>query len=369
MNVTFLIGNGFDLNLGLDTTYKDFIKGYQFTTSKDTDNIKNFKKILKEDRNKELWAQAEIAFGQYTSSFNEGEGEKFSECQKDFCKKLAIYLKKEEKKVNFQDKEEKIKKIFSRFSKFRNSFPLQERMVLDSVYNIYQYSDRIMNFICFNYTRTLDNCIDFAKKIEGVLGKHVAGNNTYVHTFGQVQHVHGTVNEKMVFGVNDKSQIAKPEVFQCEDGDIFENNFIKQQTNASYLEDADNKAKSLIINSNIIYIYGMSFGETDKIWWERVCLWLNNNSNNHVIVYKHDAPEKGVLEIDYQRYERKIKKELTRHSDLDKAIIDKIQKRIHVTSENIFAEIKDIANDLPATKVPNFKLYENIIHLDNGELK
>ena len=28
MNITFLIGNGFDLNLGLATAYSDFVKYY-----------------------------------------------------------------------------------------------------------------------------------------------------------------------------------------------------------------------------------------------------------------------------------------------------------------------------------------------------
>ena len=36
MNITFLIGNGFDLNLGLATAYSDFVKYY-----KETDAEKN----------------------------------------------------------------------------------------------------------------------------------------------------------------------------------------------------------------------------------------------------------------------------------------------------------------------------------------
>ena len=29
MKITFLVGNGFDLNLGLDTNYSDFLKEYK----------------------------------------------------------------------------------------------------------------------------------------------------------------------------------------------------------------------------------------------------------------------------------------------------------------------------------------------------
>ena len=45
MNITFMIGNGFDLNIGLKTRYKDFILEYLKIDTKD-DMLKKFKKIL-----------------------------------------------------------------------------------------------------------------------------------------------------------------------------------------------------------------------------------------------------------------------------------------------------------------------------------
>ena len=38
MKITFLVGNGFDLNLGLDTNYSDFLKEYK--KNKDTQSTK-----------------------------------------------------------------------------------------------------------------------------------------------------------------------------------------------------------------------------------------------------------------------------------------------------------------------------------------
>ena len=35
MNITFMIGNGFDLNIGLKTRYKDFILDYLKVDTKD----------------------------------------------------------------------------------------------------------------------------------------------------------------------------------------------------------------------------------------------------------------------------------------------------------------------------------------------
>ena len=95
MNITFLIGNGFDLNLGLDTSYKSFIKEY----TKDIDNTEDdgsalyyFKKNI--SRNKELWSSAEEAIGQITAKFKSDEknADDFSNCHSNFCQELAEYL-------------------------------------------------------------------------------------------------------------------------------------------------------------------------------------------------------------------------------------------------------------------------------------
>ena len=45
MNITFLIGNGFDLNLGLDTRYTDFLSEYKKLLTREKNTSK--KKFLK----------------------------------------------------------------------------------------------------------------------------------------------------------------------------------------------------------------------------------------------------------------------------------------------------------------------------------
>ena len=70
MNITFLIGNGFDLNLGLETSYNSFIKKYTkgIKNAKDTDDILYyFKKKISKDIG--LWSSAEEAIGKITKTF------------------------------------------------------------------------------------------------------------------------------------------------------------------------------------------------------------------------------------------------------------------------------------------------------------
>lgn len=340
LNITFLIGNGFDRNLGLKTTYSDFVKYYKKTDPK-TATLKNFHTYIKE--NDELWSSAEIAMGKYTGELEKGQAEAFVECQTDFCENLAEYLKDEVRRINFADSDEKVLSAFSRLNSLVQVFPTQERSVLNDIFQKKKNENTVFNFICFNYTLTLDECLNIVQGNMGTLGVHKNGAQVFEHRIGEICHVHGTVDKEMVFGVNDDSQIKKIDVFDCEDGDLYKNLLIKVQTNASYLEDTDTKANRLLQNSNLIYVFGMSFGDTDKLWWDRICTWLSGYHERHLIIQKYDLPVKTVFPSQYQLAERKAKKEITKHSNLDDNKKLEIEKRIHVTNENIFSPISRIA--------------------------
>ena len=65
MNILFLIGNGFDLNLGMKTNYNDFYKYYASKQSS-SDLIQKLKKEI--DGNIENWSDLELALGKYPSA-------------------------------------------------------------------------------------------------------------------------------------------------------------------------------------------------------------------------------------------------------------------------------------------------------------
>ncbi len=342
MNITFLIGNGFDRNLGLNTTYADFVKHYKGTTPK-TDTLRKFHEYIKD--NEELWSSAEIAMGKYTSNIETGAAEAFAECHTDFCENLAQYLKEQMERIDSEESSENIIKAFSNLNKLIQVFPTQERDILNAIYKNRNTEAITFNFICYNYTDTLDKCVSVVKNNPNSLGSHKYGSQTLNHSISQICHVHGTVDSEMVFGVNDESQISKIDVFDCEDGDLYKNMLIKIQANASYLENTDSKAAQLIQNSHLIYIYGMSIGETDKLWWDRVCTWLSGSNDRHLIVQKYDMPSKTVIQLPYQLAERKARRDIIKYSALDDNKKKNIESRIHITNENIFKDIKDIAKE------------------------
>lgn len=94
MNITFLIGNGFDLNLGLKTHYKDFYNVYCKGDECTTDSVQDLKDdILKKPA---TWADAELAFGEFSNKFKKELSKKYLNCHNNFCLALSSYLQQQE---------------------------------------------------------------------------------------------------------------------------------------------------------------------------------------------------------------------------------------------------------------------------------
>ncbi len=342
MDITFLIGNGFDLNLGLKTSYSDFVKVYKKTESKN-ENIKCFKENMEED--KELWKDAELALGRYTEKYFVGEAELFFECQLDFAKNLAKYLKEQTRDIDYDPSTEKIVESFGNLTDFISSLPTKESRALDTVFQLHSRETWKYNFINFNYTNTMESCIDLLSKIPSAWGRHKSLDGDYLNRFEKHIHIHGTVDEDMIIGVNDDTQVAKHEIFDCENGDMYKSMIIKPLANESYMQNNDEEAQDIIKNSNIIFVYGMSIGDTDGIWWERIIKWVVSSYNNHLIIYNRNIPVKEIIPLVKQIHIKNLK-----NAFLERVILSDYDRRrameqIHITDYDVFKSIKDIGKN------------------------
>ena len=98
MGVTFLIGNGFDLNLGMKTRYTDMYDSYIKSESKSTVIYKFKKDLQKEEHNHyQNWSDFEMGMAKYAKNFN-NENE-LIECVSDFKAFLESYLAQEERRL------------------------------------------------------------------------------------------------------------------------------------------------------------------------------------------------------------------------------------------------------------------------------
>ena len=295
MNITFLIGNGFDLNLGLDTSYNDFLNFYLQEKSGDDEEIRGFKADIRRqhlDSATGLWANAELAFGHYTDDIAElgKKADSFSKRRNDFCRKLAVYLQEQEKRVDVHNHGQAFVDAISEFRSGLTEAQLEQvNKSLDIFEGGFNY-----NFIIFNYTSIIDTLINAAKQQKIQLGTREYKGTSFNNSFGKSIHVHGTTEVEMIFGVNDTSQIANMTIFEGV-SPIYLDSFIKQKYNNNIGSRVDEKAFDIIKKSSFIYVYGMSIGDTDKLWWQRIVDRMKEYPYTHVFIYCYDAPKDRLL--------------------------------------------------------------------------
>lgn len=159
----------------------------------------------------------------------------------------------------------------------------------------------------------------------------------YVNSLGSVLHIHGTLNEEMILGVNDVEQVNSA---LLKNDTEFLDTFIKRRMNNSIGQRKTEHAQKLIEESHIICIFGMSIGSTDKMWWEEIVKWMNASDDNKLVIYY-----KGNKEMDRKLPARtilmdnKLKREILEKggADTKNPNIDKIKKRIFISyNANIF---------------------------------
>lgn len=333
MNITFFIGNGFDLNLGLRTTYLDFLETYIKSISLDS-KISGFKEKIIKDL--PLWANAEKAFGEYTIKFTDADD--FLDCHMHFCQKLGEYLEEQESRISIEMQEETLPQLFADSLSTINF----STTALDSRKNSYA----VLNFVVFNYTRIIDKCIYYLQTEYEDYGEEgldiTIDGSSYRGFFGKIYHIHGYTDKKMVLGVNDESQISNPDLFLGKD-DEYMCQIIKQKTNQIiHAEQMDEKCRDLLDESDLVYIYGMSLGETDILWWERIYRWLKKDINHQLVIHKFDAPEEEFIPTRFRIFEREILEEFVGYSNVK--LTPDTRKQIRVTKNNFFLPMKDLIN-------------------------
>lgn len=294
MNITFLVGNGFDIRMGIKSSYKQ-VEEYYIGLDKKDKHLKMFQNSLAVKG--EYWANFEKALGQYTADFQDNEQSIFQLCLNDFTEELIDYLKLEELKVDFELCSEEIRNEFIRsISKYDNDIPDRYRNAINAIIN--SYGNILFRFVSFNYTHLLDKCLKLSFTKDVVVGKHSFKGAVCNHLVNSdVLHIHGELPGPIVMGVDNKDQINNKNWAQQR---RFCQKLAKPDINSRAGRLIDDKVQKLIIESNIICIYGMSLGETDKTWWKLIGSWLRGNNRMLILYVHHDNDSQGVLTYQQQ---------------------------------------------------------------------
>lgn len=277
MKVTFLIGNGFDLSLGMKTRFADMYDSYIKSASNDQ-VVEEFKKYLKSNssNNYATWGDFEISMARHIDAYSNEDD--FIKCVRDFKGFMARHLQNEQDKffsdLNLLDVEivyAELKRSFSDFYRFNTP------NVTNSVLEIKKQSTALFySIIDFNYTEILDEIYEKTNAFN-LCDKPI--------------HIHGSLSADVVLGADN------PEQFENITFPIsrrLERAFIKPKSNQNFDISRVNKSKALIENSDIICVYGMSFGLSDLTWTTMLYQWLRSNPNHHLFYFGRKKVENSL---------------------------------------------------------------------------
>lgn len=250
MNILYIIGNGLDIAHHMKTSYQDFFKYYLTLPSKSKDIQKM--KIDIDSHKYETWADLEIGMGIYSSQC--ADKYVFLKCLADIKSNLQEYLKKESEKIDTY--------TLGSTSGFVNPglyLDPEPRNRYDSFCN-HKVAGTAINIITFNYTSTLESLFKY---------KNSSLSISSGSRLNSIQHVHGMLDNMMVMGVNDSGQISNT-AFNT-DLDVVED-FVKPEFNDACMNSKNSICASLILQADIIVLYGTSLGLSDDKWWKSIGL-------------------------------------------------------------------------------------------------
>lgn len=266
MNVTLILGNGFDLNMGLPTAYSDFYKYYLQVDSPISTSL-----IKQEIGEKpKTWADLEKSMGEISKQYGQDSGA-YIEAFENVRDELAKYLSAVDRYdiPNLDELSLHFFRDILDIDRFLDNKPKQEyRQFLQGVNYPNDVSLTVVNF---NYTSTIEKLMAIQKEFS-MPNKKL--------DLKEVVHVHQDLHTGILMGVNDVTQISNEAYVNEFD---IRSMMVKPFINDMFAAGNDDRAKNAIANSQVIIFFGTSFGETDEIWWK----WIKSIvfGNNKRIIY------------------------------------------------------------------------------------
>lgn len=325
MKVTFLVGNGYDLNLGLRTTYKDFYKNY--VSKLGLKVIEN--NVLYDSISTDIedWVDFETRLGLFTFPVNntnkikliakskklsddntdiENEindeinlsNKKFISSLTDFRKDFKKYLTMESEKISKYERALGVI-LYHGLSEFATDFKDNDKISIYSnmAKNIIRYTDKKntatlrieYSFLTFNYTDFLEigkksiNTVQLSEALSKSFADENQGSVQVLPYMNQVYHIHSKLSDGMFLGVDNETQLYSKRFNEKQLTSL-----IKPLSNEKFNNNITDKADKELFSSDLIVIYGMALGITDLTWWKKIITFLKNNQNNIVLIHKFD---------------------------------------------------------------------------------
>ncbi len=335
MNMLYLIGNGFDLNLGLPTRYSDFLEYYfkhaplnYKATSQESRRIQEckdlFRKTIENNAGNHQWKDLEIALGKFSSQFNEAIV--FRDFYIDINLSLINYLKQISP---ISPTENDIKKLIENI--LYPEYYLNEREKRTFYKAIPRGYSWETNVISFNYTSTFEQ---ICKDRLSLNTYYRRPSDTESFSLKRILHIHGSLEENSILlGVDNSEQIDNADFKNNEDvTDLL----VKPQGNKNIGSLIDETCHGLISKADLICLFGLSLGATDQTWWEDIKERFISDSSV-VLLYFHFDPHLIVNIKSNGSYKREARAHLVKALGLEGAEQDYRDRIFVAVNSNMFS--------------------------------
>lgn len=313
MNVLYLIGNGFDLAQGAKTSYPDFYE--VFTESEPVNDVE---RDIINDITEDLtnWSDMESALGEFSRKVTDSDA--FARAYESLTNKLKAYLLEEESKIVL--KEGSYKKFLTCPIDYLP--PREQELLANSLQSLPGIIK--IGAISFNYTDLFEKSIDYKFAKEDLSTQFLGRASQFVTLIK----IHGSLQNAILLGVDRKEQITNEALANNSDVCDF---LVKPQTNIVVGSLRDREASNWIDGANLIVVFGMSIGKTDKSWWQRIYKRLESFDNAWMLIfhYAEDVTMSSPWKAGKRR--REILSRFESVAEIPEDKIENIEKKIFVS--------------------------------------
>lgn len=335
MQLTFLLGNGFDKAIGLKTGYDDFYCWYLKQPS-ETADIEHLKKsiesyLLKKDG---TWSDFEVAMGQFTAEFSDAD--RFMNCFGSAKTSLIQYLS-EIYQNKISDNTDFLKSATYTLIELSQKADKDLSDEDKAKFTISKEDRMTFNCISFNYTPVFrDGWNEMLNNVSGISNRDEWYQN---YELGNIINVHGLLNDNPILGVDTIEQIANVP-FRTNDKIV--QMMVKSEADKYIGAGWRKSAKNIIQMSDKIYVYGMSIGTTDEFWWKTLAEWFESDEKHELALYCHPDANQEEMHKKIETFLDGISKHFSQKDNRAKIAIDSINKSMTVkfVRMNVNAEIQ-----------------------------
>ena len=298
MRITWIIGNGFDANLGLKTGYGDFRDKVYLSETRNKSDLRDklMKRLDEADfgslETARLWSDLEELLGRATSLYGEDEVDDFTETFEEMESLLTDYVHEQETRLPKTLPDACLAEFKNSIAHFDSRMAPRDK----AAFKLDERSDsHFHRFISLNYTQALARFVADAGGTDGLIDQHRIGNSTYNDLAAAPLYLHGAIGDEglsrdVVFGVDSAEQLANG-AYAADP--LFVESWVKPNRNDRLFGNENERDfQGLIGDADVFCVYGCSMGKSDGRIWRAVGQRLMANAGSKLVLFIYELPNR-----------------------------------------------------------------------------